>query len=382
MDTFIPFNRPPLTGRELEFVREALEQRQLAGGESGYFTTRSQAYLRGLLGVPEVLLTHSCTAALEMAALLCDLEAGDEVIMPSFTFVSTANAVVLRGAKPVFVDIRPDTLNIDEAAIEAAITPRTKAIFVVHYAGIPAEMDEICRIAARHNLLVVEDAAQALLSEYHGRPAGALGDMSCVSFHATKNVVSGEGGALALTRKDLVERAHVIWEKGTNRRRFLAGEVDKYTWVDAGSSFLPSEITAAILYAQLLEAKRLTEERLQTWNTYHAAFADIEARGHVKRPTVPPHVTHNGHIYYLLLADPAERSRVIQDLKKRGLAAPFHYVPLHSAPAGLRYGVTSGDLTVTDDLAARLIRLPLWTGIGEAAHRVVEEVLATLDTKR
>ena len=278
---FAPFNRAPVTGGELDNIRDVLERRVLAG--NGHYTQHCQNWLKMRLGVNEALLTQSGTAALEMAAILCDLSHGDEVIMPSFTFVSTANAVVLRGAVPVFVDIRPDTFNMDESLIEAAITPKTKAIFVVHYAGVPCEMDSILEIARRHRLIVVEDAAQALLSTYKGRPAGALGDIACFSFHETKNIVSGEGGALVTRRADLAERAHVIWEKGTNRRAFFLGAVDKYTWVDIGSSFLPSELTAACLAAQLDRADEITRERLAVWRLYHSAFAELDRPGKLCR---------------------------------------------------------------------------------------------------
>lgn len=373
MSAPLPFNRPPLTGRELENLRDVLQRRELAG--NGTYTQACQDWLKARLGVAEALLTQSCTAALEMAAILCGLAPGDEVIMPSFTFVSTANAVVLRGAVPVFVDVRGDTLNIDEKLIEAAITPRTKAIFVVHYAGVPCEMDAVNEIARTHGLVVVEDAAQALLSTYNERQAGALGDIACFSFHDSKNVVSGEGGALVIKRADFVERAHVLWEKGTNRKAFLKGEVDKYTWVDVGSSFLPSELTAAFLGAQLEYADDITRDRLATWEFYHHAFAELERRSNqIVRPVVPPKVRHNGHLYYLLLRDGASRDATIERLRVGGIVAPFHYVPLHSAPAGVKFCRTSGSLAITDDVAARLIRLPLWYGIGDLAGRVVEAV--------
>jgi dTDP-4-amino-4,6-dideoxygalactose transaminase len=298
--------------------------------------------------------------------------------MPSYTFVSTANAVVLRGGVPIFVDIRRDTLNIDESKIEAAISPRTKAIFVVHHAGVPCEMDSINAIARRHGLLVVEDAAQALLSTYRGRPVGGLGDLGCFSFHASKKVISGEGGALVTTRENFAARAHIIWEKGTNRRSFLQGQVDKYTWVDVGSSFLPSELTAAFLAAQLEQAEALTQDRLTTWNYYHAAFEELEARGIVTRPVVPAHVTHNGHLFYLVLDNEATREAVIANLNAAGITAPFHYVPLHSSPAGRRFGRTSGTLQITDHVASRLLRLPLWDKMGDKAMRVADALVGML----
>jgi dTDP-4-amino-4,6-dideoxygalactose transaminase len=369
----VPFNRPPIVGRELSLLKEAIERRELSG--DGYFSRQCEAWLVKRLGVKRALLTHSCTAALEMAGILADLAPGDEVIMPSFTFVSTANAVALRGATPVFIDIRPDTLNLDEQLIEAAITPRTKAIFVVHYAGVCAEMDTLRAIAAAHHLLLVEDAAQALLASYRGRPAGTLGDMACFSFHASKNVVSGEGGALVTDNAKLAERAEVIREKGTNRSRFLLGLVDKYTWTDLGSSYIPSELVAAFLCAQLDEAEAITAERRLIWDRYHTAFAELEARDiGIRRPTVPEHCVHNGHLYYLLLPDHAGRDAMIAALRMRGIGAPFHYVPLHSSEAGRRFGRTAGALPITDSLSERLIRLPMWSGMREESERVIQAV--------
>jgi dTDP-4-amino-4,6-dideoxygalactose transaminase len=369
----IPFNRPPVTGRELSLLQEAISRRELSG--DGYFSKQCESWLVERLGSKRALLTHSCTAALEMAAILADLSPGDEVIMPSFTFVSTANAVALRGAVPVFVDIRPDTLNLDERLVEAAITARTRAIFVVHYAGVCAEMDAFRDIAARHGLLLVEDAAQALLSTYHGRMAGTLGDVACFSFHASKNVVSGEGGALVTGRPDLGLRAEIIREKGTNRSRFLLGQVDKYTWVDLGSSYLPSELVAAFLRAQLDDAETITAERRATWVFYHAAFADLEARDiGVRRPIVPAHCEHNGHLYYLIVPDREARHTLIATLRTEGVDAPFHYVPLHSSDAGRRFGRVAGTLEHTDGLSERLIRLPLWSGMQGERERVVAKV--------
>lgn len=371
----VPFNISPLVGREKQYLADALKRRDLSG--NGYYTRRCHRWLRERLGVCEALLTHSCTAALEMSALLAGLADGDEVIMPSYTFVSTANAVVLRGAIPVFVDIRIDTLNLDESLIEAAITPRTKAIFVVHYAGICAEMDTINDIAQRHNLVVVEDAAQAMLSTYRARPAGSLGDLACFSFHASKNFVSGEGGALVINREDFEDRAHILWEKGTNRRQFLAGQFDKYTWVDIGSSFLPNELTAAFLLAQLEGADSIVKARLATWTLYHQAFADLEARsGGLRRPVVPPECQHNGHLYYLLMPTRKSRDAMIAALTTEGITAPFHYVPLHSAPAGIKYARTLGRLSVTEEASARLLRLPLYADIGNLASVVVERIHA------
>jgi dTDP-4-amino-4,6-dideoxygalactose transaminase len=373
MDHPVPFVRPPITGREIDNLRDAIERRELSS--NGDYTKACQDWLRRRLGAEEALLTHSCTGALEMAAMLSDLAPGDEVIMPSYTFVSTANAVVLRRAVPVFIDIRRDTLNIDETLIEAAITPKTKAIFVVHYAGVPCEMKVIADIARRRKLRIVEDAAQALLSTYEGRPAGTLGDMACFSFHVTKNIVSGEGGALIVQHPELAKRAHIIWEKGTNRRAFYNGEVDKYTWVDIGSSFLPSEIVAAFLAAQLAEAEAITKDRLATWQFYHQAFEQFERRSNkIVRPSIPANVEHNGHLYYLLLRDKETRDATITSLREKGIGAPFHYVPLHSSPAGRKFGRAAGPLPVTDDVAERLIRLPLWSGIGNDAEKVVETI--------
>lgn len=369
----VRFNVPPVSGREIEYLREVLECRAFSG--DGRFTAKSQAWLRDRLAVSHALLTHSCTAALEMAAILADLEPGDEVIMPSFTFVSTANAVVLRRAVPVFVDVRPDTLNIDERLIEEAITPRTKAICVVHYAGVCAEMDAINEIAKRHRLLVIEDAAQALLSTYRNRPAGQLGDFACFSFHETKNITAGEGGALAINNPQFSDRAHVVWEKGTNRRAFKSGRVDKYTWVDCGSSFLPSEFMAAILFAQLECAEQITTERRAIWNRYHAGFERIAAQGLARRSLVPAHCVHNGHLYYLILPDRAQRDTLMRKLDSDDISTVFHYVSLHSSPAGQRFSRAHGDLAVTDAASAGLVRLPLHAGMQAAeADRVIERV--------
>jgi len=375
--TRIPFNAPPIAGREIDYIREVLGRREFSG--NGIFTVKCQDWLRERLGVDGAFLTNSCTAALEMAAILADLEPGDEVIMPSFTFVSTANAMVLRRAVPVFVDIRPDTMNIDETLIEAAITPRTKAICAVHYAGVCAEMDAIMTIAERHKLLVIEDAAQALMSTYRGRPAGRLGDFACFSFHETKNVTTGEGGALAINNPRLGERAYIVWEKGTYRQAFRSGQVDKYTWIDCGSSFLPSEFMAAILFSQLEQVERFNAERRAIWLRYHAAFAGLETAGIARRPIVPPHCEHNAHLYYLLLRDRSERDRLIEGLRSEDIWAPFHYVPLHSSPAGLRYARANGELGVTDMANARLVRLPMYAGMEPSvADRVIERIHAYL----
>lgn len=378
--TRISFNKPPVSGRELAYLAEAFERREFSG--NGAFTDKCQTWLKTQLGSADALLTQSCTAALEMSAILANIGPGDEVIMPSFTFVSTANAVVLRHGVPVFVDIRPDTLNIDETKIEAAITPRTKAICVVHYAGVCAEMDPILNIARRHNLMVIEDAAQALLSTYRGRPAGALGALACFSFHETKNVMSGEGGALTINDPTLAERAFIIWEKGTNRRAFKLGAVDKYTWMDCGSSFLPSELTAAVLLAQLEQVEGFNAERCAIWERYHAGFAALEAAEVVRRPIVPEHCTHNGHIYYLLVRSEEIRNRLIEQLRQEDIWALFHYIPLHSAPAGQRYARTQGDMSVTNDTSRHLIRLPLHAEMSlDAADRVIERIAVHLSRR-
>jgi dTDP-4-amino-4,6-dideoxygalactose transaminase len=368
----IPFNKPYMTGKELAFIEKAHANSMLAG--DGPFTKTCHAWLERQTGSKKALLTHSCTAALEMAAILADAGPGDEVIMPSYTFVSTANAFVLRGSVPVFVDIRPDTLNIDETKIESAITPRTRAIVPVHYAGVGCEMDAIMDLARRHNLMVIEDAAQGIMSTYRGRPLGALGHMAALSFHETKNLISGEGGALLVNDERLVERAEIIREKGTNRSKFFRGQVDKYTWCDIGSSFLPGELTAAFLAAQFEQAAEITRRRVAIWSRYHEAFEDLERRGEARRPVVPSTCEHNGHMYYLLLASQAARAGFIEAMKTRDISTVFHYVPLHSSPAGKRFGRACGDLSVTDDLSDRLVRLPLWVGFEELQDYVIESI--------
>jgi dTDP-4-amino-4,6-dideoxygalactose transaminase len=372
----IPFNRPVLAGRELEYIREAIDRGHLAG--DGVYTERCQHWLAKYIGASAVLLTHSCTAALEMAAILVGIEQGDEVVMPSFTFVSTANAVVLRGGTPVFVDIRQDTLNIDEELVDAAITPRTKAIFPIHYAGVPAEMNRVNELAKRHNLFVVEDAAQALGSKYRGSYAGALGDLAAFSFHETKNIITGEGGALSINNPTLIERAEIIREKGTNRKKFFRGQIDKYTWVDLGSSFLPSELVAAFLFGQLEQIGPIQKDRIATWTMYDAALRPFHNRG-LRTPTIPEHCVHNAHLYYLILPTCELRQELISRMKIEGITAPFHYVPLHSAPAGLRFARTSGQMTHTEDLSARLIRLPLYPRMGDAAQQVRDRLVRHLD---
>lgn len=376
MNIKIPFNKPYMTGRELEYIAQAHAAGHLSG--DGPFTKRCHARLEEMTGSKVALLTQSCTAALEMAAILAELEPGDEVIMPSFTFVSTANAFVLRGAVPVFVDIRADTLNIDEDKIEAAITPRTKAICVVHYAGVACEMDAIMALARKYGLLVIEDAAQAISSTYKGRPLGGIGEFGALSFHETKNVISGEGGALLVNDEAHIARAEIIREKGTNRSKFFRGQVDKYTWVDIGSSYLPSEIIAAFLAAQLDQADQIHARRMAIWDRYHAWAEPHERQGILRRPIIPAHCTHNAHMYYLLLPSMEARTHFIATLKKHGIGAVFHYIPLHSAPAGLRYGRAHGSLAVTDDISDRLVRMPLWIGLEPQFDEVAAAAEAAL----
>lgn len=373
----IPFNKPYMTGKELWYIAQAHASGHMAG--DGGFTKQCSAWLEARTGARRALLTHSCTAALEMAAILADLQPGDEVIMPSYTFVSTANAFVLRGAVPVFVDIRPDTLNIDETLIEAAITARTRAIVVVHYAGVGCEMDAIMALADRHGLLVIEDAAQAVMARYKGRPLGAIGQMGTLSFHETKNIISGEGGALLVNEARFAERAEIIREKGTNRSQFFRGQVDKYTWVDIGSSYLPGEIITAFLWAQMEEADAITRRRLELWNAYHHAFAAPEADGRLRRPIVPAHCEHNAHMYYLLLPSLEHRTAFIDRLRQAGIHTVFHYIPLHSAPGGLRHGRAHGDLPVTAAMSDRLVRLPLWVGLAEHQDEVILAVTKALE---
>jgi dTDP-4-amino-4,6-dideoxygalactose transaminase len=369
----IPFNRPYATGKELIYAAEAQRNYHLSG--DGPFTRRCHAWIEEQTGCAKALLTHSCTAALELAALLLEIEPGDEVIMPSYTFVSTANAFVLRGAKPMFVDIREDTLNLDETLIESAITARTRAIVPVHYAGVACEMDSIIAIAQHHRLKVVEDAAQGVLARYKGRALGAIGDLGAYSFHESKNVISGEGGSLLVNDPNLAARAEIIREKGTDRSRFFRGEVDKYTWQEVGSSFLPSEFTAAFLWAQMEDATRITTERLAIWQRYHEMLASLEARGIVRRPVVPEGCRHNGHMYYVLLVPGVDRRAILDTLNRNGIQAVFHYIPLHSSPAGLHYGRAHGDLALTTSVSQRLIRLPLWIGLTQAHQERVVDVL-------
>jgi dTDP-4-amino-4,6-dideoxygalactose transaminase len=374
----IPFNKPHITGKEIDYISKAVAGGQIAA--DGYFTRNCASLLKERFGILRVLMTPSCTAALEMGAMLCDLEPEDEVILPSFTFVSTANAIMRLGAKPVFVDIRPDTLNIDESLIEKAITSRTRAIFPVHYAGVSCDMDRIMGLAKKHNLIVVEDAAQGVNAFYNGMPLGALGHLGAYSFHDTKNYVCGEGGALCINSEEMIERAEVIREKGTNRSQFFRGEVDKYTWVDVGSSYLPGEISCAFLYAQLEAMDEITNRRRQVYDFYHNHLSPLEERGLLRLPFVPGDCRINYHMFYILLNEPETRDRLMAHLKESGIQAVFHYVPLHTSPMGNRLGYGEGDLPLTEDLSARLLRLPFYYDITEEDQmRVVSRIAEYLD---
>lgn len=368
----IPFNKPFVIENEFEYMRDAIARGVLRG--DGYYTKRVHELMEKKLGCPKFLLVHSGTAALEMAALLLDIKPGDEIIMPSYTFVSTANAFVLRGGVPVFVDIREDTLNIDEKLIEAAITLKTKAICCVHYAGVSCDMDAILDIARRHGLFVVEDAAQGVGSFYKGRPLGTIGDLGCFSFHETKNVIAGEGGGLVINNGMFLERAEIIREKGTNRSQFFRGEVDKYTWVDIGSSYLPSDMVAAFLCSQIENMEKINGKRLAIWERYDAFCKRFD--GKICRPVVPADCRHNAHMYYLLFPDLNERTRFIEFMKEKGVSPVFHYIPLHSSPAGQAYGRTPAPMPVTDRIGDTLVRLPLFYGLDESLQAFVEENLA------
>jgi dTDP-4-amino-4,6-dideoxygalactose transaminase len=371
----IPFNRPHVAGPTLSHVQQAIE----GGLASGAFGARCDEWLARTTGADRALLAHSGTGALEAAAMLAGVGPGDEVIMPSFAFATIATAVVRQGGTPVFVDIRPDTLNVDPARVEAAVGPRTKAIVAVHYGGVGCDMEELLAIAADHGLVLIEDAAHSLLASYRDSQLGSIGQLGVLSFHHTKNVTSGEGGALLVNDPGLRERAEIVWEKGTDRTRFDRGEVDRYTWIDVGSSFAASEITAAFLWSQLEVAGELTERRVAIWDRYHAAFAEIERDGLARRPIVPADRSHNGHLYYLLLPARENRDAFIADLAGQGVASAFHYVPLHSAPAGRAYGRAADDLTHTDAASARLVRLPLWADLdGDSVERVIEASVAAV----
>lgn len=378
MSIRIPFNKPYMTGKELYYIANAHASRHLSG--DGDFTRDCNKWLQKLSGSPTVLLTHSCTAALEMSALLCDIKPGDEVIVPSFTFVTTVSSFVMRGAVPVFVEIRPDTLNMDEKQIEENITEKTKAIVPVHYAGVGCEMDTIMRIAKDHGLRVVEDNAQGVMSSYKGKPLGSFGDLAAVSFHETKNIISGEGGAIYINDTSLKEKAEIIREKGTNRARFFRGQVDKYTWEDLGSSYLPSEILAAFLYAQMEEADKITNTRLAIWDRYHQAFEDLEKKGKLRRPIVPKECQHNAHMYYLLLNSLEERTEFIAKMREKEIGCVFHYLPLHDSPAGKKFGRYAKELPVTKKVSDTLVRLPLWVGLEKDGNQdyVIENALKIL----
>jgi len=375
----IPFNKPFMTGRELSNIREAQSSGHLSG--DGYFTAQCNQWIQDSLGCGQALLTHSCTAALEMAALLANISHGDEIIMPSYTFVSTANAFVLRGGMPVFVDIRKDTLNINEELIEAAITERTKAIVAVHYAGISCEMDAILDIAKKYGLLVIEDAAQGFLSKYKGKYLGTIGDIGCLSFHETKNIISGEGGALLVNNPRFRDRASIIREKGTNRRMFQIGSVDKYSWVDLGSSFLPSELIAAFLWGQLNESAQIIQKRMDIWNTYDDAFDQITSQGEITVPCIPSNCIQNAHMYYIILGAGIDRSQFISRMSSKSIQCVFHYSPLHSSPFYRKYSNQSiQELPVTERVSEALVRLPLWIGVD--ASRVASTVLHSVSNLR
>ena len=359
----IRFNVPPFTGKEMDYIKKAVENQKICG--DGEFTKKCNEWLENKTGTTKALLTTSCTHATEMAAILSNIKPGDEVIMPSYTFVSTADAFVLRGAKAVFVDVRPDTMNIDENLIEDAITDKTKAIVPVHYAGVSCEMDKIMEIAKNHNLMVIEDAAQGIMSEYKGKALGTFGEYGCFSFHETKNFSMGEGGALLIRDKENIEHAEIVREKGTNRAKFFRGQIDKYTWVDAGSSYLPSELNAAYLYAQLELAEEITADRMHTWNMYYDAFEELENNERIERPFVPTDCKHNAHMFYLKCKDLEERTAFIKFLGENGILAVFHYIPLHGAPAGKMFGRFNGEDIYTTKESERLVRLPLYYGLKE-----------------
>lgn len=365
----IPFNIPPYIGTEEKYIAEAIKTRKICG--DGEFTKKDNAWLERNTGCRKALLTTSCTHALEMAAILSDIKPGDEVIMPSYTFVSTADAFVMRGAEIVFVDIRPDTMNIDETLIEDAVTPKTKAIVPVHYAGVACEMDAIMDIAKRHNLIVVEDDAQGIMSKYNGQALGTFGTFGCLSFHETKNYSMGEGGALLINDENYIERAEIIREKGTNRSKFFRGQIDKYTWVDFGSSYLPSELNAAYLYAQLEQADKINNDRLASWSGYYEALKPLADKGAIELPHVPEHCVHNAHMFYIKTKDLEERTRLIAFLKENEIGSAFHYIPLHSAPAGQKFGRFHGEDRYTTKESERLLRLPMYLGLDESDVKYV-----------
>lgn len=370
----ISFNVPPVVGNELKYIEQAIGNHKICG--DGEFTKKCSAWMEEKTGTAKALLTTSCTHATEMAALLADIQPGDEVVMPSFTFVSTADAFVLRGAKVKFVDIRPDTMNIDETLIEDAITDKTKAIVPVHYAGVGCEMDTIMDIAGKHHLLVIEDAAQGVMSSYKGKALGTIGDYGCYSFHETKNYSMGEGGALLIKDPDMIERAEIVREKGTNRSKFFRGQIDKYTWVDAGSSYLPSELNAAYLWAQLEQADMVNENRLKSWNLYKELLTPIAEKEYITLPYIPEECTHNAHMFYIKTKNLEERSALISYLKENGVLAVFHYIPLHGAPAGQKYGEFIGEDKYTTRESERLVRLPMYYNLSEEDITYVAELIS------
>jgi dTDP-4-amino-4,6-dideoxygalactose transaminase len=377
---WVPFNRAYATGAELDYIADAIGTTRLSG--NGPYSDRCAQWLERRTGAARALMTHSCSGALEMAAVLAGIGPGDEVVMPSFTFVSTANAVVARGGVPVFVDARADTLNLDEKLVEAAITKRTKAVMAVHYAGVGCEMDALAEIATEHGLVLIEDAAQGILATYRDRPLGTIGDLGALSFHETKNVMCGEGGALLVNRTEWADRAEIVHEKGTDRRRFFRGQVDKYTWQELGSSYPLSDLAAAFLWAQLEHAEEITQRRMEIWDGYHEHFEELEEARRLRRPIVPEHCVHNAHLYYVLLPNRTDRDAFIAALDDSGVNAVFHYVPLHSSPAGLRFGRAAGELAVTSHISDRLVRLPLWAGMEpEVVEHVVEAVWRSLTIK-
>lgn len=368
----ISFNVPPVTGKEIIYMQDAISRNKICG--DGYYTKLCNKWIEDTTGIAKALLTTSCTHATELAAILCDIKPGDEVIMPSYTFVSTADAFVLRGAKVVFVDIRPDTMNIDEKLIENAITDKTVVIVPVHYAGVSCEMDTIMEIAGKYNLKVVEDAAQGVMSKYKGKSLGTIGDYGCYSFHETKNYSMGEGGAILIRDAKDSDRAEIVREKGTDRSRFLRGQVDKYTWVAAGSSYLPSDLNAAYLYAQLEVAQQVFDDRMNSWNKYNEAFKYLKDKGVIETPFVPEECEHNAHMYYIKLDNIEERTKFINYMKENDILTVFHYIPLHSAPAGREYGVFAGEDKYTTKESERIVRLPLYYNMGETVDEVISKV--------
>ena len=374
----IPFNKPYLIGKEFEYIKQAIDNAHLSG--DGQFTRQCNKWLEDNIQCKKALLTHSCTAALEMAAILIGINPGDEVIMPSYTFVTTANAFVLRGGVPVFVDIRPDTLNIDETKIEEAITEKTKAIVAVHYAGVPCEMDKIIEIANKFNLYVIEDAAQAIFSHYKEKKVGSIGHLATLSFHETKNIISGEGGALLINDEKFIERAEIIREKGTNRSKFFRGEVDKYTWVDIGSSYLPSELIAAFLFAQMEKAEQITTRRTLLWKRYNENLQNLAG---IKTPFIPDYIKHNAHMFYLITKSFEQRAELIKFLNSKNIKSVFHYIPLHSSPAGKKFSRSSGSLEVTDFISNNLLRLPLFYNLTETeTDKIIEAVREFADQNK